>query len=60
MTTQVSKRTLLGEVASDARYLQVYVSATNDLGLGRLASDRRVKLHLNPKSRNRHLHRLLI
>lgn len=60
MTTQVSKRTLLGEVASDARSVQVCVGATGDLGLGRLASDRRVKLHLNPKSRNRHLHRLLI
>jgi DNA helicase HerA-like ATPase len=38
-----------------ASSVQDYVGASGDLAIGRLASDQRVKLHLNSKTLNRHL-----
>ena len=39
----------------DASSVQEYIGATGDLAIGRLTSDRKVRLHINSKSLNRHL-----
>jgi len=39
----------------DPESVQEYVGATGDLSLGRLASEKAVKLHINSKTLNRHL-----